>query len=58
VAQQRHCADDATSLGQTGNGFSSYQKFLLDAAGTLPASCSDVLRDYFTNLNSPINDLD
>src|SRR5207249_4309732 len=28
--QQRHCADDATSLGQTGNGFSSYQKFLLD----------------------------
>jgi len=50
--QQRHCADDVDTSGQPGNGFSSYQRFLLEATPEADA-CRDVLRQYFTSQNSP-----
>ena len=47
--QQQHCSDDAAPAAQAANGLTSYQQLLLDAA----PSCTGVLMDYFTSLNSP-----
>ena len=55
--QQRHCSDDVASSGQQGNGFSSYQRFLLETTPDTSA-CSTLLREYFTSQNTPIDGTD
>lgn len=56
--QQRHCPGDASSGGQNGSRFSSYQQLLLDAASAMPMSCAAALTDFFTSQNNPTNEPD
>ena len=52
--QQRHCPGDDDGLSaQNGNGFTSYQQFLLNAATGTPAACTTALRNFFTAQNTP-----
>jgi len=65
--QQQHCSNGSASMQWGENGLTSYQNLLLDTASGLtvpapanaqspaPQPCTDVLLDYFTSLNSPVD---
>jgi hypothetical protein len=51
--QVRHCPGDDDLSNRNGNGFTSYQQFLLDSASPLLPACTTTLKGFFSSQNTP-----
>jgi hypothetical protein len=51
--QEQHCPAEPSL--RPSEGFTSYQRLLLQSAGKPGSECARVLRDYFTRVNTPVD---